>query len=103
MGAELKGDDDDARKRAEERPENRVRRDTRQAEFEEEMQDEEDLEEALDRKRHGSGDYDAEERYGRRDVFPDRGKAEPGDEDAGDAEGDDGGDEGVSDTEAGSD
>lgn len=39
-----------------------------------------DLEETLDRERHGSGDYDPEERYGRRDVYPDRSRAEPGDE-----------------------
>lgn len=40
-----------------------------------------DLEETLDRERHGSGEYEPEERYGRRDVFPDRENAGPGDED----------------------
>ena len=40
-----------------------------------------DLEETLDQQRHGSGEYDPEERYGRRDVFPDRENAGPGDED----------------------
>jgi hypothetical protein len=38
------------------------------------------LEETLDRERHGSGEYDPEERYGRRDVEADRTQAEPGDE-----------------------
>ncbi|MEX2534949.1 MAG: hypothetical protein WD273_05035 [Trueperaceae bacterium] len=45
-----------------------------------------DLEETLDRERHGSGEFDPAERYGRRDVFPDRTRAEPGDEDEFDGE-----------------
>lgn len=41
----------------------------------------EDLDEKLDRDRHGSGEYEPEERYGRRGVVPDRGKRNPADED----------------------
>lgn len=43
---------------------------------------EEDLDEKLDRDRHGSGEFDPEERYGRRGVVPNRSKRNPGDEDA---------------------
>lgn len=46
----------------------------------EEDGEERDLEEVLDRERHGSGEFDPEERYGRRDVYPDREREEPGDE-----------------------
>lgn len=45
-----------------------------------EERQERDLEETLDRERHGSGEYDPEESYGRLDVFPDRENAGPGDE-----------------------
>ena len=51
--------------------------------------EEHDLEETLDRERHGSGEYDPEERYGRMDVAPDRKHAGPGDEDEPDAAEDD--------------
>ena len=51
--------------------------------------EEHDLEETLDRERHGSGEYDPEERYGRMDVAPDRKHAGPGDEDEPDTAEDD--------------
>lgn len=40
----------------------------------------EDLEETLDRERHGSGEFDPAERYGRHDLEPDRGRKGAGDE-----------------------
>ncbi|HEX7003996.1 MAG TPA: hypothetical protein VF168_07400 [Trueperaceae bacterium] len=46
--------------------------------------EERDLEETLDRERHGSGEYDPEERYGRNDTEANRERAGPGDEEGAD-------------------